>query len=257
MSLEILRLPVLDDNYVWLLHCPQTPATAVVDPGVAAPVLAACVARGWRLDQILLTHHHGDHIGGVAELVAATGCSVTGCAADAARLPPLSRGVGEGDRVRVGVAEATVRAVPGHTLGHIAYWFAAQDALFCGDTLFALGCGRMFEGTPEQFWASLSALRALPDSTRVYCAHEYTASNWRFAAAISPPDHALTAAGQAIATARQAGDPTVPSLLGDEKRLNPFLRADDPALAAHLGLAGQPAVTVFAHLRAAKNTFRG
>lgn len=253
--LEIVRLPVLSDNYVWLLHCPETGATAAVDPAEAQPVLDACRARDWRLTHILNTHHHPDHTGGNRALKTATGCSITGAASDAARIPDIDARVSEGQRVAVGHARAEVFEVSGHTVGHIAYWFPESKALFCGDTLFSLGCGRMFEGDPQTFWSSLSKLRGLPDDTRVYCAHEYTLSNWRFAASIDPANHDLKARGAEVEALRERGQPTVPSLLGTEKAANPFLRADAADLAAHLGLAGHPPAEVFAEIRRRKDAF--
>ena len=257
MPLDILCLPAFDDNYIWLLHCPATARTTAVDPGDPAVVMAVCEARGWTLDQILLTHHHWDHVDGVESLRTHYGCSVTGAAADAHRLPAPDHLVQDGDTVTVGASTARVMTVPGHTTGHIAYWFDDEAALFCGDTLFSLGCGRMFEGTAGQFWSSLSALRSLPDETRVFCTHEYTLSNWRFAHAISPQDAALEALGARITALRQQGQPTLPVMLGEEKRFNPFLRADDPAIAAAVGLTGADGTAVFAELRHRKNTFKG
>ncbi|MGC2857302.1 hydroxyacylglutathione hydrolase [Novispirillum sp. DQ9] len=254
-SLDIVQIPVLSDNYVYLIHDPESGATAAVDPAKAEPVLAALAARGWTLTHILNTHHHPDHVGGNLALKAATGCTIVGNRADAARLPGLDVGVGEGDTVTVGGATAEVLEVSGHTMGHVAYWFPQAAALFCGDTLFALGCGRMFEGDPATFWASLAKLRALPDAARVHCAHEYTLANWRFAASVDPDNPALQARGAAIRDVRERGMPTVPSLLGDEKATNPFLRADDPALAARLGLAGRPPAEVFAEIRHRKDRF--
>jgi hydroxyacylglutathione hydrolase len=254
-ALEILQIPVLSDNYVYLLHDAASGMTAVVDPAVAEPVLAALAERGWTLTHILNTHHHGDHTGGNLALKQATGCTIVGNRADAARLPGLTVAVGEGDSVAVGTATAQVLEVSGHTVGHIAYWFPESQALFCGDTLFALGCGRMFEGDPQTFWASLSKLRGLPDATRVYCAHEYTLSNWRFAASVDPDNAALQTRGETIRDLRDRGLPTVPSMLGEEKATNPFLRADDAVLAARLGLAGQPPAEVFAEIRRRKDSF--
>ena len=223
-KLQIHQIPVLSDNYVYLAHCPETGDTAVVDPALAAPVLTEANRLGWAITHILNTHHHGDHIGGNAEIQAATGCRIVAAQADRHRIPNIATAVDEGDRVKLGNAEAQVFEVPGHTSGHIAYWFADSDALFCGDTLFALGCGRMFEGTPSQFWSSLEKLRALPDRTRVYCAHEYTQANARFA-------------------------------LSMEKRTNPFLRADKPELAGNLGMAGGNPIAVFAETRHRKDVF--
>lgn len=261
---EITRIAAFDDNYIWLLRDPDSGAVAVVDPGDAGPVLAELDRRGLTLTHILLTHHHDDHIGGVAALKARfPAARIIGHAADAHRLPPLDQAVSDGDAVSVGGWNAVVIAVPGHTLGHIAYWFAAAAALFCGDTLFALGCGRMFEGTPAQMWASLARLRALPvvapngADVMVYCAHEYTAGNARFALTLDPGNPALTAQAAAIAAARAQNLPTVPSRLADEIAANPFLRADVPALQAAVGLAGADPAAVFGEIRHRKDVFRG
>lgn len=253
--LEIEQIPVLNDNYVYLVHDPETQATGVVDPAVVDPVLQALERRGWRLTHILNTHHHHDHTGGNLEIKERTGCSIIGARDDAARIPGIDEQVGGGDTVSLGNATAQVFDVPGHTSGHIAYWFPESDALFCGDTLFSLGCGRMFEGTPEVFWESLKRLRALPDSTRVYCAHEYTQANLRFSLSVDPDNPALRARGDEVNALRAAGRPTVPSVLGDEKKANPFLRADDPALAAALGMAGAAPARVFAEVRGRKDRF--
>lgn len=179
--LEVVRIPVLSDNYVWLLHDPKSQETVVIDPAVADPVLEAAAARGWNIGQIWNTHWHGDHVGGNAAIKAATGCVITGPAAEAEKIATLDRLVGEGDSVRIGDHVATVMAVPAHTAGHIAYHLAAAQMAFVGDTLFAMGCGRLFEGTAAQMFANLQRLADLPDDTAVYCAHEYTLSNGRFA----------------------------------------------------------------------------
>jgi hydroxyacylglutathione hydrolase len=251
--LEILRLPMLSDNYSWLIRDAATGTSGVVDPAEAAPVLAKLKELGRGLDWILATHHHGDHIGGVAELKAATGCRVVGPAKDAARIPGLDQGVVEGDRFAFGSRTARILETPGHTRGHIAFWFEADDALFCGDTLFALGCGRVFEGDGPTMWASLAKLRALPDATRVCCGHEYTLGNARFALTVDPGNAALQARAKAVEAQRQGGEPTVPSRLGEEKATNPFLRPEDPAIRRQLGMERAEDAAVFWELRERKN----
>ncbi|WP_374385042.1 hydroxyacylglutathione hydrolase [Dongia sp.] len=254
-ALEIVVFPMLSDNYGFLIHEPLTGATAVVDPAEAAPTLAACDARGWRLTHIFNTHHHGDHVGGNLDLKAKTGCTIVGPAYDRDRIPGLDIAVDEASGADLGNRHAKVFFVPGHTRGHIAYWFAEDAALFCGDTLFALGCGRLFEGTPAQMWQSLLKLRALPDETRVYCAHEYTQSNARFALAAEPENVALQQEVARVNAARAKGEFTIPSLLGREKACNPFLRADAPSLQAHFGGAGMKDADVLGAIRAAKDRF--
>ena len=243
MSLEVAQIAVLSDNYVYLLHDAESGETAVVDAAVPEPVLAEAETRGWRITQILNTHWHPDHVGANAAIKAATGCTITGPRGEAAKIPGIDRTVGEGDEVAVGGRVARVIDVPGHTAGHIAYHFAGERLLFCGDTLFALGCGRLFEGTPEQMFASLGKLMALPDDTLVYCAHEYTASNGRFAVTVEPGNAALATRMHEVASARAADRPTVPSTIGQERATNPFVRAAD--------------VDEFARRRAAKDAFRG
>jgi hydroxyacylglutathione hydrolase len=254
-ELEIVRIPALRDNYLWLAHEPESKATAVIDPAEPGPVLAELQSRGWRLTHILNTHHHADHTGGNAALKAATGCTIVGPRADAQRIPGIEVAVGEGDTYRLGKAEARVFDVPGHTRGHIAYWFPESRALFCGDTIFALGCGRLFEGTPAQMWSSISKLRLLPAETRVYCAHEYTQSNARFALTVEPTNDALVARARAIDEMRARGEPTVPSTLGEEVATNPFLRADRPELLAAAGLEGLDPVAAFGEVRRRKDEF--
>jgi len=253
--LEIHQIPVLQDNYVYLLHEAEGGVTGVVDPAVAKPVLAEAERLGWRITHILNTHHHGDHVGGNREIVAATGCTVVGAKVDRQRIPGITVEVEEGDRVQFGKVAAEVFFIPGHTSGHIAYWFAEDRALFCGDTIFALGCGRLSEGTPQQMWPSLEKLRRLPDDARVYCAHEYTAANFAFARTIETGNARLMSRGEAVLAARQRGERTVPSLLGEEKQTNPFLRADLPSLAAAVGMEGSDPVSVFAEVRHRKDTF--
>lgn len=257
MKLDIVQIPVLNDNYVYLVHEPTTGATAVVDPAVTEPVFAELERRGWALTHILNTHHHMDHVGGNLEIKDKTGCVVVGPRADRDRIPGIDIEIGEGDSYFLGAAETKVFDVPGHTRDHIAYWFADSDALFCGDTLFALGCGRLFEGSPAQMWTSLSKLLDLPDDTRIYCAHEYTESNGRFALSVEPENSALQSRMQQVLNLRAAGRPTVPSTLGEEKQTNPFLRPTSPNLQTRIGLEGADPVSVFARTRALKDTFRG
>jgi hydroxyacylglutathione hydrolase len=254
-QLRIEQIPVLNDNYVYLIHEPQAGVTGVVDPAVAEPVLDRLRVHGWKLDWILSTHHHTDHTGGNLELKQATGCQIAGPKADAARIPGIDRGLAAGDRFRLGNAEAVVYETPGHTSGHISYWFEQARALFCADTLFSLGCGRLFEGTPELMWRSLSKFAPLPADTMIYCAHEYTQSNARFALSVDPDNRVLQARAAEVERLRAAGQPTVPSTLGDERAANPFLRPHDPAIRRRLGLEDADDVTVFAELRRRKDSF--
>jgi len=242
MTLEIVRVPVLTDNYAWLIHDSVGGETVAVDPGEAAPVQAAAAARGWTIDQVWTTHWHPDHTGGNAALRAA-GARITGPAAEAGKIPTLDATVGEGDMVRIGTTVAEVWHVPGHTAGHIAFHLADAAAIFTGDTLFALGCGRLFEGTAAEMFANMQRYATLSDATQVYCGHEYTQSNGRFALTVEPGNHALAARMTAVDTARAAGEATVPTSIGLERATNPFLRASD---------AG-----TFARLRIGKDNFRG
>lgn len=225
--LELVQIPVLTDNYVYLIHEPDSGATAVIDPAVSEPVLAVLAARHWRLSHILCTHHHGDHVGGNLDLKSATGALVVGAARDRARIPGLDIDVAEGDEVYIGQATAKVIETPGHTLAHICYWFEEDALLFCGDTLFSLGCGRLFEGTAHQMWDSFAKIRALPPRTRLCCAHEYTRSNARFALTVEPGNRDLAARAAEVERLAVQGIPTVPTTLGQELAVNPFLRAAD------------------------------
>ncbi len=225
MPLEIIRIPVLSDNYVWLVHEPVSGETMVVDPAVAAPVLAEADARGWKITQIWNTHWHPDHTGGNAEIKAATGCIITGPAAEAARIPTLDVLVAEGDVVKLGAVEAQVLDVPAHTAGHIAFYFAEEHAAFVGDTLFAMGCGRLFEGTADQMFGNMRKLEALGDDTAIYCAHEYTLSNGRFALTVEPDNADLVERMAEVTAMRERGEPTVPTSIALERATNPFMRA--------------------------------
>jgi hydroxyacylglutathione hydrolase len=227
----------------------------VIDPAEAEPVLAEAAKRGWRIGQIWNTHWHPDHTGGNAEIQAATGCTITGPAAEAARIPTLDRQVREGDRVRLGALEAEVLEVPAHTAGHIAYHFASEQVIFVGDTLFAMGCGRLFEGTPGQMWSSLGKILAWPDDTRLFCAHEYTQSNARFALTVEPHNEALIERAREVERLRAASLPTIPTTVGVEKATNPFLRAASADLRRTIGLVGADEVEVFAKTRALKDVF--
>ncbi len=241
-ALQVVAVPVLADNYAWLVFDPATEEAAVVDPGEAAPVLAAARSRGWTISQVWTTHWHPDHTGGNAAMKAA-GATIIGPEAERARIDPLDTGIREGSVVRIGAHTGKVMAVPGHTAGHIALHFAEDALLFTGDTLFAMGCGRLFEGTPEQMWVNMERFAALPDETLVFGGHEYTRDNARFAASVEP-DNAAIAARRAEVDALRARDlPTLPTTIGQERATNPFLRAGS---ARRLG-----------ELRAAKDGFRG
>jgi hydroxyacylglutathione hydrolase len=243
MSIEVVRIPVLSDNYVWLVHEASSGETMVVDPAVSAPVLAEADRRGWQITQIWNTHWHPDHTGGNADIKAATGCHITGPAAEFDRIPTLDVRVSEGDRVAFGSAFANVIEVPAHTSGHIAFHFADEGIIFVGDTLFAMGCGRLFEGTAAQMFANMARLSILPDDTDVYCAHEYTQSNGRYALTAEPGNVALVERMKAVDALRERGEPTVPTTIGLERATNPFMRA--------------ASVVELAERRAAKDCFRG
>ena len=255
MPLELITIPCLSDNYAYLLHDAATGDTALVDAPEAGPILAALSSRDWRLGQILITHHHSDHIDGVAEIVAATGARVLGAAADAHRLPPLDRALAEGDSMTVGTEEGRVIDVSGHTVGHIAFHFPHSAMVFTADSLMAAGCGRLFEGTPARMWDSLSKLAALPPETLVCSGHEYTASNIRFALSLEPGNPDLILRSERVASARGDGRPTVPSTLSEELATNPFLRATLPQMKAAIGRPSASDAEAFAEIRARKDRF--
>lgn len=255
MALEIVTIPCLADNYAYLARDAATGATAVVDVPDAAPILNALRERGWKASHILITHHHNDHIDGVRALAGATGARVIGAAADAHRLPPLDEAVKPGDTIRIGMDQGEVIDVSGHTVGHIAFHFPASKVVFTADSLMALGCGRLFEGTAAQMWDSLSRLAALPPDTLVCSGHEYTASNARFALTIEPENSALISRSEAVTEARKKGEPTVPSTLAEELATNPFVRAGVPELKAAMGMAGASDAEVFAEIRSRKDRF--
>lgn len=238
---ELVQIPARKDNYIYLLHDHLNQRTAVIDPADAEPVLAVLAQRGWSLNYILATHHHGDHIGGNLALKEATGCEVYGYSNDAHRIPGIDHLLADGQTLTLGHFTAEVMFIPGHTLGHIAYYFPALSLLFCGDTLFSLGCGRLFEGTPQQMYDSLMRIAALPDDTWVCCGHEYTEANIQFALSLEDAPEGLHAKQRAVEILRRDHQPTVPSMLGEEKKYNPFLRCTN--------------AEAFARLRAMKDAF--
>jgi len=253
--LKVHMFPALSDNYGFLAHDEPSGLTAVIDTPEVAAIERALDKTGWTLNYILNTHHHFDHAGGNLELKEKTGCTIVGAANDAARIPGIDVQLQDGDCFELGQSKATIFEVPGHTTGHIAYWFEADKVAFVGDTLFALGCGRLFEGSPEQMWSSLQKLMALPDDTLVYCAHEYTQSNAQFALSVEPQNAALTARSKSIDEVRARNEPTVPTTIGLEKSTNPFLRPMSDDLQETLNMRGADLVEVFAETRARKDQF--
>jgi hydroxyacylglutathione hydrolase len=255
MAAQIRLFMCLQDNFGVLIHDPSSGATAAIDAPEAAPIEAALKGNGWKLTDILVTHHHGDHTGGVAALKQQHGCRVVAPRGEAGKIPAVDETVGEGDTVKVGNLTAQVLETPGHTLGHIAYWFPADKLAFVGDTLFSIGCGRVIEGNPEMMWRSLARLRDLPGDTRIFCGHEYTQANIRFARTIEPNNKALAARAAQADKLIAENKPTLPSTMAEEREANVFLRADVPEVAAAVGLSGKPAPEVFAEVRARKNKF--
>ncbi len=254
--IDIRQFPCLSDNYGYLVRDRETGAVATIDTPDAGAINAALAREGWRLTHILNTHWHPDHAGGNLVLKKRWGCRIIGPKGEAAKIPGIDEAVGEGDLIALGASRALVQDTPGHTLGHIIYRFAEDGAAFVGDTIFALGCGRLFEGTPAQMWASLSKIAAMPPETKLYCAHEYTQSNARFAVTVDPANDALKRRTAEIDAKRAKGEPTVPSSVAEELATNPFLRAADKGVQEAVGLKGSDPVAVFAEVRRRKDSFR-
>lgn len=255
MPAEIRLFRCLSDNYGVLLHDPESGATASIDAPEAAPIEDALKETGWKLTDILVTHHHHDHTGGIEALKKKYHCRVVAPAGEAGKIPAVDETVREGDKVSVGKLSANVIETPGHTLGHITYWFPKDEIAFVGDTLFSIGCGRVIEGNAKMMWNSLKKLRDLPDDTEIFCGHEYTAANIKFALTVDKDNPVLEARAAQVGQLLAEGAPTIPVTIGDEKLANPFLRADVADLAVDIGMAGQPADEVFAEIRERKNKF--
>ena len=255
MPAETHLFPCLKDNYGVLLHDPSTGATAAIDAPEAAPVEAALAEKGWRLTDILVTHHHADHTGGIDELKKKHLCRVVAPRKEAPKIPSVDVMVREGDIVQVGALAGRVMETPGHTAGHISYWFKQEKLAFVGDTLFSVGCGRIIEGDPEMMWNSLLKIRNLPADTQVFCGHEYTAANVHFALTIEPKNPALRARAEEVVALTEQKKPTIPTTISQEKSFNPFLRADLHSVGAGIGMEGANAESVFATIRARKDKF--
>jgi hydroxyacylglutathione hydrolase len=253
--LIIRQLSVLNDNYVYLVHDPLSGETVAVDPAVAQPVLDVLDKNKWKLTAILNTHHHGDHVGGNLDLKQKTGCTVIAALSDQPRIPGFDHGVVDGDELALGQHKIKVISTPGHTSGHVVYHFTEDHALFCGDTLFVMGCGRLFEGTAEQMWDSLQKLKVLPAATRIYCAHEYTQANGRFALTVEPGNLQLQQKMTVINQLREKQLPTVPTTLEQELATNPFFREDSVMLQETLGMTNSKPVEIFAKIRRLKDNF--
>jgi hydroxyacylglutathione hydrolase len=252
-KLDVHQFPCLSDNYGVLIHDGDKDVTASIDAPDAGAVAAALKEKGWRLTHILTTHHHGDHTAGNLALKAETKCTIVGPRAEAARVPGIDSQVGDGDTFQFGSFEVRVLDTPGHTAGHISYWLPSAGIAFVGDTLFAIGCGRVIEGNAETMWSSLKKLMALPKETVVYCGHEYTQANARFALTIEPENEALQKRAKEVDRLRAAGKPTLPTRIGLELETNPFLRPSSPAIQKRLGMAGRPEWQIFGEIRERKN----
>ena len=253
--LEITIIPVLVDNYIYIIHDPVSHETAVIDPALAQPVLDVLQEKGWQLTYIWNTHHHSDHIGGNLHLKQKTGCRIIAAQADWDRIPGIDQGVNEGDVISLGLHKASVLATPGHTRAHIVYHFADDNTLFCGDTLFVMGCGRLFEGTAEQLWNSLQKLKVLPKATLVYCTHEYTQANGRFALTVEPDNQQLQQRMIEVNRLRSNKQPTVPTTIAEELATNPFFREDSADLQKTIGMVNSKPVDIFAKVRRLKDGF--
>ncbi len=255
MALVIDQFICRADNYGILLHDDEAGLTASIDAPEEGPIRNRLAANGWRLDRIFITHHHGDHTAGNLPLKREYGCTIVGPASEADKIPGLDERVKGGDVIAFGKHEIHVIDTPGHTLGHITYWIPSAGVAFAGDTLFAIGCGRLFEGTPEMMWTSLRRLAELPPETRVHCGHEYTATNARFALTIEPDNPDLIARADEVMRLTAAGRPTLPTTIALERATNPFLRADEPAIRGRLGMETADAEAVFAEIRTRKDRF--
>ncbi len=253
--LDIIQIPVLNDNYIYLIHDPVSTETAVVDPAVSEPVLDALASKEWQLTYIFNTHHHNDHVGANLELKQKTNCQIFGSEADRKRIPGIDVELKHGDQVKLGDQVAHVISTPGHTLGHIVYHFPDSHALFCGDTLFSMGCGRLFEGSPTQMWQSLQLLKDLPGKTDIYCAHEYTQANGKFALTLEPDNPQLQQRLAEVKQLRSASKSTIPSSLDQELATNPFLREHSPAIQQSLNMTENEAVKIFAKVRELKDRY--
>ncbi|MEQ1544478.1 hydroxyacylglutathione hydrolase [Methyloglobulus sp.] len=253
--LEIITLPVLTDNYIYLIHDPVSRETAAIDPALSQPVLDILEKNGWQLTCIWNTHHHSDHIDGNFQLKQKTDCKIIAAKADWDRIPGIDQGVDEGDVIALGQHNASVIATPGHTRAHVVYHFAEDNILFCGDTLFVMGCGRLFEGTAEQLWHSLQKLKALPKSTKVYCTHEYTQTNGRFALTVEPENQQLQQRMIEVNRLRTNNQPTVPTTIAEELATNPFFREDSVDLQKTIGISSGKSVEIFAKIRRLKDGF--
>lgn len=253
--LEIVQIPVLQDNYLYLIHEKNSGETAIIDPAVEDEIVVELEKRGWNLTHIINTHHHWDHTGANLALKEKYGAKVIGPAADQDRIPGIDIAVGEGDEIFLGNCSANVFFVPGHTKGHIAYYFETAQALFSGDTIFSMGCGRLFEGTPDQMWRSISKLMSLPDDTLIYGAHEYTTANGEFALTLEPSNKDLVTRMTEVRALRSNNTPTVPTTMSLEKKTNPFMRPMSDEIQETLGMLGAPWPAVFAEIRSRKDNF--